>query len=87
VKPFLFGLYVEGDLREIRDYISKDSPESARRLMVRFVEAFRLLADPHYDSGLLDLNLVIYLGSKQPIEIVAVVHGARDVPNVLNRRA
>jgi hypothetical protein len=37
VKPFLFGLYVEGDLREIRDYISKDSPESARRLMVRFV--------------------------------------------------
>ena len=44
MKPYLFGRYVEGDLREIRDYISKDSPDSARRLMVRFVEAFRLLA-------------------------------------------
>ena len=41
---FLFGLYVEDDLREIRDYIAKESPESARRLKVRFVEAFRLLA-------------------------------------------
>lgn len=41
---FLFGQYVEGDLREIRDYISQDSTESARRLMMRFVEAFRLLA-------------------------------------------
>jgi plasmid stabilization system protein ParE len=30
--------------------------------------------------------LVIYLAEKQPIEIVAVVHGARDVPSVINRR-
>ena len=41
---FLFGRYVEGDLREIRDHIRGVSPESARRLMARFVEAFRLLA-------------------------------------------
>jgi len=44
VSRFLFGQYVESDLREIRDYIAQESPESARRLMVRFVEAFRLLA-------------------------------------------
>jgi plasmid stabilization system protein ParE len=34
VSRFLFGRSVEGDLREIRDYIGKDNPESARRLMV-----------------------------------------------------
>jgi plasmid stabilization system protein ParE len=44
VRRFLFGRYVEGDLREIRDHVSKDSPESARRLMVRFIAAFRLVA-------------------------------------------
>jgi plasmid stabilization system protein ParE len=98
VKRFLFGLYVEGDLREIRDFIAKDSPQSARRLMVRFVGAFRLLAD-HPELGHVreDLPvpslrfwpvgsyLVVYRAAK-PIEIVAVIHGARDVPTVVNRR-
>ena len=95
---FLFGRYVEGDLREIRDYIAQESPESARRLMVRFVGAFRLLAN-HPELGHVreDLPvpslrfwpigsyLVVYLAEK-PIEIVAIVHGVRDVPSVVNRR-
>jgi toxin ParE1/3/4 len=89
---------VEADLREIRDYIAKESPGSALRLMVRFVGAFRLLAH-HPELGHVreDLPvpslrfwpvapyLVIYLAGK-PIEVVAVVHGARDVPSVVNRR-
>ena len=95
---FLFGRYIEGDLREIRDYIAKESRESALRLIVRFVGAFRLLAN-HPELGHVreDLPvpslrfwpvgpyLVIYLAEK-PIEVVAVVHGARDVPSVVNRR-
>jgi plasmid stabilization system protein ParE len=96
---FLCGRGVEGDLREIRDHIRKDSPESARRLMVRFLGAFRLLARRpqlgHVREDLLmpalrfwpvGLYLVIYLADKQPIEIVAVVHGARNIPSVVNRR-
>ena len=99
MKRFLFGRYVEGDLREIHDHISKDSPEAARRLMIRLVDAFRLLAmHPALGYARDDLlvsslrfwpvgsYLVIYRAVKQPIEIVAVVHGARDVPNVINRR-
>jgi plasmid stabilization system protein ParE len=99
VSRFLFGRYVEGDLREIRDHIAKDSPESARRLMVQFLGAFRLLARrPQLGRVREDLlvpalrfwpvgpYLVIYLADKQPIEIVAVVHGARDVPSIVNRR-
>ena len=96
---FLFGRYVEGDLREISDHIGKDNPESARRLMVRFVEVFRLLAKRpelgHVREDLPALSLrfwpvgsylVIYHAEKRPIEIVAVVHGARDVPRVINPR-
>jgi plasmid stabilization system protein ParE len=98
VKRFLFGRYVEGDLREIKDHISKDSPESARRMMVRFVEAFRLLASrPGLGPAREDLPfpslrfwpvgsfLILYL-AKQPLEIVAVLHGARDIPALINRR-
>ena len=99
MKRFLFGRYVEGDLREIRDHISKDSPEAARRLMIRLVDAFRLLATrpalgytredlqaPWLRFWPVESYLVIYRAGRQPIEIVAVVHGARDVPTVINRR-
>jgi plasmid stabilization system protein ParE len=64
--------------------------------MVRFVGAFRLLAH-HPELGHVreDLPvpslrfwpvgpyLVVYRAEK-PIEIVAIVHGARDVPSVVN---
>lgn len=102
---YVFGLYVEMDLREIRDKIAKDSPDSARRMMVRFVEAFRLLARrpelgrlredlPDFDRKDTPVRfwpvgayLILYLSARTPIEILAVVHGARDVPAVVNRRA
>ena len=67
--------------------------------MIRFLEAFRLLANrPELGHTREDLPqpslrfwpvgsyLVVYLGEKQPIEIVAVVHGARNVPSVINPR-
>jgi plasmid stabilization system protein ParE len=100
VSRYVFGRYVEGDLREIRDYIAKDSPESARRMMIRFVSAFRLLAkQPELGHAREDLwqaairfwpvgaYLILYLALRTPIEILAVVHGARDVPAIVNRRA
>jgi len=44
VSRYLFGRYVEEDLREISDHIARDNSPSTRRMMVRFVNAFRLLA-------------------------------------------
>jgi len=98
VSRFLFGRYVEGDLREIRDTIAQGSPGAALRLMVRFVGAFRLLANrpelghvredlpvPSLRFWAVGSYLVVYLAEK-PIGIVAIVHGARDVPSVVNRR-
>jgi plasmid stabilization system protein ParE len=100
VSRYIFGGYVEGDLREIRDYIARDSPYSARRMMIRFVNAFRLLAKQpelgHVRQDLLEpairfwpvgAYLILYRPAKTPIEILAVVHGARDVPSIANRRA
>jgi plasmid stabilization system protein ParE len=100
VTRYVFGRYVEGDLLEIRDYIARDRPDSARGMMVRFVNAFRLLAkrpEPgHTREDLLpspirfwpvDAYLILYLPARTPIEILAVVHGARDVPAIVNSRA
>ena len=97
---YVFGRHVEADLRDIRDHIAKDSPDSARRLMVRFVRNFRLLAGQpklgHAREDLLEPSirfwpvgayLIIYVAVKSPIEILAVVHGAGDVPAIGSRRA
>ena len=97
---YIFGVYVEGDLRDIRDHIALDSPASARRMMIRFVKAFRLLAKHpglgHVREDLLETDirfwpvgayLILYSAAKGPIEILAMIHGARDVPAFVNRRA
>ncbi len=99
MRRFLFGPFVDEDLREIRDSIAQDNPEAARRLMIRLVAAFRLLAArPRLGHKRADLGqralrvwhvdsyLIVYRDTRQPVEIVAVVHGARDVPTILNRR-
>jgi plasmid stabilization system protein ParE len=31
--------------------------------------------------------VILYVAARKPIEILAVVHGARDVPVLVNRRA
>ena len=67
--------------------------------MVRFVAAFRLLAKQpwlgHTREDLLSPEirlwpvgeyLILYVPARMPIEIVAVVHGARDVPAIVNHR-
>lgn len=97
---YLFGKFVERDLRCIRDYIGEESPSAARLMMMRFVNAFRLLAkhpelghvredllnDPTIRFWQVGLYLVACVAERHPIEIIAVVHGARDVPAVVSGR-
>jgi plasmid stabilization system protein ParE len=78
--------------------ILRDSTDAARRMMIRFVTAFRLLAkrpglgcvreDLHPETRFWPVGnyLILYLVTRRPLEIVAVVHGARDVPAIMNRR-
>ena len=84
------------DLVEIFEYISKDSPDAARRVRKEFRSAMQKLARmPDMGHVRRDLTsesfrfwsvysyLVIYRAEARPIQILRVIHGARDVRSIL----
>jgi plasmid stabilization system protein ParE len=88
------------DLRDILLDIATDRPDAAERLRSEFYEALQRLAQApgigHYHKELLDGRyrfwnfysyVVCYLWQKKPIQIIAVVHGARDLAALLAARA
>jgi toxin ParE1/3/4 len=86
------------DLREIRDHIARDDPEAARRLVTRLRGMARFLAGaptmgrarPELGtpirSFVADRYVLFYrpLGRPAGIELVRVLHGARDVDDVIS---
>jgi toxin ParE1/3/4 len=87
------------DLRDIRDYISRDSVAAARRVIAQLREAFRGLAQmPGKGHVRDDLSsrplrfwpvgsyLVVYDPKRRPLEIVRVLHGARDIDAILREQ-
>ena len=87
------------DLRQIKEYIAEDSIDAALRMVTEFREAFRLLAQsPGIGHRRPDLTprtllfwpvrayLVIYSPGNRPLEIVAILHGRRNVVSVLAER-
>jgi plasmid stabilization system protein ParE len=88
-----------GDLQIIRDFIAVDNVEAADRIIEQFFETFEQLAarpkSGHARSDLTSKNvrfwpvgsyLVVYRDHSGGIQIVAVLHGSRDVPSVLDGR-
>ena len=88
------------DLREILLDIATDSPDVAERLRIEFYEALQRLAlvpgIGHYHEELLDRRyrfwnfysyVVCYVWQEKPIQIVAVIQGARDLTAFLATRA
>jgi len=80
----------KADLRDILFNIAEDSPDAAERLRSEIYEAFQRLgrspAIGHYHEELLDRHyrfwnfysyVVCYVWERKPVQIVAVVHGAR----------
>jgi toxin ParE1/3/4 len=81
------------DLRGIRDYIARDNPEAARRVVTRLRDMARLLAGaPALDrrrpelgrdlrSFVADPYVLFYrpLAGATGIEFARVLHGARDL--------
>jgi toxin ParE1/3/4 len=81
------------DLREIRDHIARDNSEAARRFVVRLRNMARVLAGvpamgrarpelgAHIRSFVADRYVLFYRPLRRPvgIELVRVLHGARDV--------
>ncbi len=69
------------DLREIKLYIAKDSTAAARRVIAQFRQAFRSVAKmPRMGHGREDRP------ETQPLEIVAVLHGRRNIQALLQER-
>jgi plasmid stabilization system protein ParE len=89
----------EQDLDDLWEYIVRDSVRAADRLIAEIFEAFEVLSrNPGMGHKRQDLTkfpvlfwpvgnyLVIYRATKSLVEIVAIVHGKRDIPVFLRQR-
>jgi plasmid stabilization system protein ParE len=65
----LFTAAAEGDLEAVADWIAKDNPARARTLVAELREAC--------------VDLIFYRLSGNRIEVLHVLHGARDYEAVL----
>jgi|SRR3954447_10244262 toxin ParE1/3/4 len=86
------------DLIEIGAYIEADNPDAADRLLDLFEEKFRLLAEfpgmgrtrdelvPGLRSFPVGKYLIFYFPLADGIDVVRVVHGARNLRKILRRR-
>jgi len=99
VSRYVLGQDAAGDLDEIWEYIAADSIDAADRWLSKLLAEFdRLAKNPGIGHTRKDLTLfpllfwpvgrylVVYRAAKRPIEIVAVVHGARHIPAFLSSR-
>ena len=94
---FVLSPEARDDLREIRDYIARDSSEAARRVLVELREAMRRLSEMpqmgHLREDLADeplrfwpvhSYLIIYRPDRSPLEVVRVLSGYRDIAELLS---
>jgi plasmid stabilization system protein ParE len=100
VSEYVLGSYADLDLDDIWEYIASDSIGAADRWIAKLFDAFEAIARMpgigHRREDLTDYPvlfwpvgayLVIYRVTRgQPVEIVAVTQGSRDIPSFLRRR-
>ena len=96
---YLLTKIAEDDLRSIRDYIARDWPRTARKVIRKLRQTMRGLADMpgkgHARNDLTDENvrfwtvhnyLIVYRPGTKPLEIVSVLSGWRDLRSELESR-
>lgn len=94
---FVLSPEAAADLRELVDFIAEDNQDAARRFLARLrSEMERIVAAPGIGHRREDLTgqpvrfwpvgryLVIYRQEGQDVEVVRVLHGARDVAALLD---
>jgi plasmid stabilization system protein ParE len=89
------------DLASIRDYYQREAGyRILRRMLAEFVEAFRLIARTpsigHKREDLAEKRpilfwpvrdyLIVYRVTTDPVEIVTIARGSRDVATIIQRR-
>ena len=93
---FVLTPAAEADLVEIWDFIAADNPAAASRVLDAFESAFDRFADfpesGHFREDLADTRhrfamvysyLIVYRWQPRPIQIIRVLHAARDVEAML----
>ena len=97
MKAYEFSPEAKDDLQEIWNFIAEDNPDAADKLEEDIYKACEVLARspklghkrPDLTSQSLlfwvvrDYYLVVYLSEREPLAIVRILHGARDVPSEL----
>ena len=96
---YVLGREAEQDLDNLWDFIAQESPQAANRLIGEIFEAFEALArNPGIGHKRKDLTrlpvlfwpvgnyLIVYRAAVSLVEIVAIVHGKRDIPVFLRTR-
>ncbi len=96
---FVLTPQAQADLLEIWNYIAEDSPESADRVLERLYAAFTRLAETpamgHHREDLADRRhrfwtvysyVVAYRDQTRPLQIIAIVHGARQLEAFFQHR-
>ncbi|HUT24093.1 MAG TPA: type II toxin-antitoxin system RelE/ParE family toxin [Sumerlaeia bacterium] len=84
----------QNDLEEIGLYVAMDDYDASLRLVERFFRAFDLLADsPKMGRNRPELGgvrsfpfrpyVIFYREAHEGVEIARVLHGARDIPSLL----
>ena len=84
---YLLSEEAQEDLREIKLYIAKDGTD-ARRILAEFRQAFRSVAKmPRMGHTREDLtSRPLLRPGTHPLEIVAVLHGRRNIQRLLRER-
>jgi toxin ParE1/3/4 len=96
MNEYVLSSRAERDLREIYEYIAEDKRSAAGRMMQRFHATFNLLASnsemgqrrDELLPGIRCLTVVNYVIFFRPfpngVEIVRVIHGARDIDRLFS---
>ena len=91
-----FTVQAGRDLEEIEEFISVDNPDAAARLLLSIQEKCALVSrQPQMGRSRFDLSpelrgfpvgnyLVFYRPAEDGIEVIRVIHGARNIPELFD---
>jgi len=100
MKRFIVAPQAESDLDGILDYLAEENEQAATKLLARIYAAIEMLSEfpvsGHRRPDLagtrsllfwpVDRYLILYRPLGNLIEIAAVLHGSRDIPEILRDR-
>ena len=98
-KSFVLTPTAKADLRDILLDLAEDSPDAAHSLRERLFDGFQTLGRSpgigHYHDELLSRTyrfwnlypyVIVYAWEASPIQVISIVHGARDLATFLPLR-